>query len=526
MPFRPPNHPVFLIVVLVILTGATTLVRAEDLPPLPPVHGNISPSGAPNEPFTTQPSGLPPAERTTTDATVLIGPQKESARTWTLPELVDEALRRNPSTSEAWQNARASEADLGVAKSYYYPTVTLSASGGPSHSTAPIYPGTSTVDQWAGGPELDIQYLLLDFGARKSGVEAARFNLLVNNFNFNQTLQSVVLTVMTNFYNLDYSRSNLENAETALALAQSNLQSTDIRSRVGLVPVTDVYQARQSVAQAQYNLENARGAASQAKVQLLTSVGIPGNSKLEVASPTTLPSAKILEEEVDKLVDKAMRQRPDLASRYATWRAQLAKADQAEANRWPTLSTGIRLERSYYDAHVNPEAGFPSYNGSGHADGASALLTFSWDVFDGGNKSNAAKSAKRQAEAARAALAQAELGAISDVVLNFIAFKTATKSVEAAEELVASSQQSYDSINISYKSGLKNIIDLLTAQSNLTAARSSLALSRSNLYTAAASLANATGDILPRPLAANAKPSVSTPASESRSDGTLPLPTR
>lgn len=484
--------------IVLFAIGSLTLV-AEDKPALPPLKGDIAPSKTSDEPFVAQPSGLPVSERQAMTSVSLIGPDK----VWTLPALIDEALRRNPSTSQAWQTALASEAQVGVAKSAYYPTVTLSASGGPSHTTSPAYPGTTTLDQLSGGPQMQIQYLLLDFGGRRAGVESARFALLSKNFDFNSALQTVVLNVMTNYYNLDYTRANVENTEAALALAQSNLESTDIRSRAGLAPITDVFQARQTVAQNQYNLENARGALSQAQVQLLTSVGMPGNSSINVVPPKERPSTKILEQEVDKLVDVALRRRPDLASKYANWRSQLEAANKAEAARWPTLSTGVNLQRNYYDARVEGTNGYPTFKGKGENDTASALFTLSWNVFDGGNVSNTAKAAKRQADAARAQLMSAELGAISDVVINFIAFKTAVKSVDAAEALVTASQQSYDSTNISYKTGLKSVIDLLTAQNNLASAKATLAQSRSNLYTAAANLANATGDILPRPLASN-----------------------
>lgn len=484
---------------LLALTAIETNSRAEDKPATPPLKGDIAPSSDSSQPFTAQPSGLPENERQAFTGTPLVGPEK----TWSLPELIDEALKRNPSTRQAWETARVSEADLAVARSYYYPTATVSASGGPSHNTSPLYPGTTTVDQWTGGPQLQIQYLLLDFGARNAAVEAARFTLLANNFNYNQTLQTIVLNVMTSYYNVDNARANVENAEAAVALAQSTFDSTQIKSKAGLTAVTDVYQAKQTLAQDQFNLENARGALSQAHVQLLTSVGMPGNTHIDVSPPVDRPSTAVLEQEIDKLVDTALRQRPDLANRYAVWRSQLAAANQAEANRWPQLTVGANLQRTYYDAHSKIVEGAPTTDSNGQYDGAAAMLTFSWDVFDGGNKLNAARSAKRQADAARAALQQAELGAISDVVLNFIAFKTAAKSVDAAEVLVESSQQSYDSTNISYKSGLKSILDLLTAENNLASAKATLAQSRTNLYTAAASLANATGDILPHPLTAS-----------------------
>jgi outer membrane protein TolC len=342
---------------------------------------------------------------------------------------------------------------------------------------------------------LQIDYLLLDFGARHAGLEAARFNLLSRNFNFNQALQSVVLSVMTSYYNLDGAKAALANAEAALTLADATLQSVEIKQQVGLATSTDAAQARQGVEQNKFNLENARGVLSTTQIQLATSLGLPANVNLQVAPPSNPPSLAILEEEVDKLIDLAFRQRPDLAGKYNTWRSRLASADQAEANRWPTLTSGINLQRTYYQANSAGPAG--DFKGSGHFDDASAILTFRFDLFDGGNKSNLALSAKKLAESAKADLQVSELGAIADVVTNFVAFKTAAKKVDAAQALLDASRKNIDSVQIGYRNGLKSLLDLLTAQSNLTSAQSTLSQSRTDLFVSSANLSNSTGSLLP-----------------------------
>ena len=49
---------------------------------------------------------------------------------YTLPDLIDLAERLNPSTREAWQNAKQALALVGVSKSAYYPFLSLAASAG------------------------------------------------------------------------------------------------------------------------------------------------------------------------------------------------------------------------------------------------------------------------------------------------------------------------------------------------------------------------------------------------------------
>ncbi|MDR1303943.1 MAG: TolC family protein [Verrucomicrobiales bacterium] len=431
-------------------------------------------------------SGLAAARATV----VTPAPFDDAARAWTLPELVDEALRRNPRTTQAWQQANALAAQLGVQRALDYPTISVGAEAGGSHVTQPAADGRHTSNQLFIGPTVQLQYLLLDFGARRAAQEQARFNLLSQDFNFNQTLQTVTLGVMNGYYNLDGAQVRLQNAETALALAEAVHQQTLIKARAGLATSTDLAQARQQVEQCRYQLEGARGEVSTARVALATSLGIPGNAPLQIASPTNLPSLELLSVQVDQLIDLAFRQRPELAAKYNAWRAQLAAVDLAEAKRWPALNLNVGLQRDYYAT----DAAAP--NGVDHRDNASAVLAFSFDLFDGGSQAYQVTSAKALAAAAKAELLAGQLGVIAEVVTNYVTFKTAAQQVDAAQALLAASQNSFDSANLSYRHGLKNMIDVLAAQNNLATARAALATARTGLCNASAGLANATGSLL------------------------------
>jgi outer membrane protein TolC len=459
--------------------------RAEDVPAVR-VEEGVDPASSLTVPFGNPGAGLPASAREVS----LTAPFDDAERQWSLPELVDEALRRNPSTSAAWQQANALAAQLGVQKALDYPTVSVGVEAGGAHTTQPTAPSRNTVNQLYVGPTARMQYLLLDFGSRRAAQEQARFNLLSQNFNFNQALQSVTLMVMNAYYNLDGANVNLENAEVALELADAVCRQTQIKVNAGLATSTDLAQAKQNLERFRYNLEGARGKVSTARVALATSLGVPGNAPLTIAPPAGEPSLTVLEEQVDGLIDLAFRQRPDLAAKYHAWRSRLASVDLAEANRWPSLTMNVGLQRSYYASDRSPP------NGVDHQDNASAVLSFSFDLFDGGSKAYQVKNAKALAAAARADLLGGQLGVVAEVVTGYVTFKTAAKQVDAARALLAASQSNFDSVSISYRSGLKNMIDVLTAQNDLAAARATLAAARTGLFNASAGLANATGSLL------------------------------
>ncbi len=485
-----------LILVLLLWGGSTVFGQAADsiAPSRTTVEDGVNPSASPSQPFVSHFGNLPDSEKAVRQ---LPPPFNDPNKIWTLPELVDQALKRNPSTAQAWEQANSAAAQLGVQKAANYPTISMGANGGPSHTTSPTYPGYSTTNEISFTPQLQIQYTLLDFGTRNASQEQARFNLLSQNFNFNQSLKTMVLNVMTDYYNLDQAKAALKNAETSLNLAETTLQATQIKQKVGLGTSTDVATSEQNLQQARYNLGNAEGTLSMSQVQLGTSLGIPGTAELKIAPPSNPPSLAVLDQQVGQLVDQAFRQRPDIASKYNAWRAQLAAVNQAEAARWPALTVATGLQRTYFEA--KNQGGFSSqgsFNGGGHFDSATATLGFTFTLFDGGADAYQIKSARALAEAAKADLLTTELGAISSVVTGYISFRTASRQVDAGQALLEASQKNYDATSIAYQHGLKTIIDVITAENNLTSAQATLSQARTSLFIASANLTNATGSMI------------------------------
>ncbi|HSI85576.1 MAG TPA: TolC family protein [Candidatus Methylacidiphilales bacterium] len=423
-------------------------------------------------------------------------------REWTLAGLVDEALRRHPATQSAWHLARAATQDVKAAKSAYYPTVTLNVDHTGSYATQDSFPsGSSEASIASLTPNLQVSWVLLDFG-RDANVESARFLQLARNYDFNTAIQNVVSNVLVNYYVVEGNRANVQNAEAALALAEGTLDSTNAKFQAGIGNATDVAQARQNVAQSIFDLEQARGSYDVAEVRLTQAVGFPGSIRLRIRPPNMQPSLDVLDRSVDSLIDLALKRRPDVAAKYATWRAQIEQSKSLEGDILPKITLQTTAGRQYYTGYGGSSTGGEGFGNSfggrnGSMDNASYTLSFSVDVFDGGLKRARAESAKQQAESLRAQVADTELGAMADVATSYASFKSSVKKYRAAQGLETASAASLDATRESYKAGLKNIIDVLTAERNLAAARSSVSSSRTELFTEAIRLATATGTFLP-----------------------------
>ncbi|HUO44161.1 MAG TPA: efflux transporter outer membrane subunit [Burkholderiales bacterium] len=101
------------------------------------------------------------------------------------PGLPSELLERRPDIAQAEREVAAANAQIGVAKSAYFPDLTLSAAGGFQSSTFADWL-TAPNRFWSLGPSL--AETLLDFGARRSQVEQARAAYDANVANYRQTV--------------------------------------------------------------------------------------------------------------------------------------------------------------------------------------------------------------------------------------------------------------------------------------------------------------------------------------------------
>ena len=251
--------------------------------------------------------------------------------------LIDLAERTNPDTRRAWQEARAAAARLGRTESRYLPVVGLAARGGWAQTVSPRTQGTEIVDNTSLQPSVDLAWLLVDFGRRDADREHARQDLLATSFAFNRRHQEVAFAVERTFYAFDASRAEVEASEATLHAAEAVLEASEARRAAGLATQPEVLLARQQEVQAAYELERARGLVEKSRAALAQSIGIPPTVSLRVSELATQPLPGDLVNTVERVIDAALANRPDLAARLASLRAREADLRRAQADLFPRI---------------------------------------------------------------------------------------------------------------------------------------------------------------------------------------------
>jgi outer membrane protein len=414
-------------------------------------------------------------------------------KTYDLIALIDLAQEANPQTRVAWEQARAQAARLGVADSEWYPSLVLLASGGYSRDEYPTPSGGLATYGPNATPELMLQWTLLDFGRRRAKINSAVQALLRSNFQFNRTHQQVAYAVQQSYYNYDASCATVEAMLAALKSAQAVEEAAQARLDAGLATQPDLLLARQDRVRAEYNLSSAQRAVSDTQSALAEAVGITPTMPLKIAPMSGLPLPDEMTNSVESTMDQALANRPDLAAQLAALRASEADVSKAKAEYLPQIGLNGSVGKAYslFDAYTGGKTTGPfEYNDTIY----DISLTLSWDIFDGFLRRNKLREAEALREQTAAELSALQLKALREVWKAYVDVKTALVQYQAAQALLAASQDSYNANITKYENGLGTLIDLLAAERELADARTFIVESRAELLESAAALAFAVGE--------------------------------
>jgi outer membrane protein TolC len=341
---------------------------------------------------------------------------------------------------------------------------------------------------------VDLIYNVFDFGRRASRVEASKAIRLAAAAGFQRTNQAVAFRVVTAYYNVITAEERLEASRQIVKTAQTTQDAAEAQRATGRATLPDVLNARAAAAQARYDLEASIGAVDSARVVLREAIGVEPSDEIQVADPAGLPLPTEVAQSTVDLVNTAKQQRPDLRAISERLEAANAELKGAKSEYLPAIGFG---------ASVGQQALWPSINASGpnplgHSNEPVWNLGISlrWNIFDGGlrrHEVEAADSRRREAEHEKR---EKEDAIGREVWTSYVQFRTAVRQHEAAETLLTSATTSYDASLDAYRYGVKNLVDLVTAENQLAQARLAVVQSRSAVRIDAANLDYTTGNLL------------------------------
>lgn len=407
-----------------------------------------------------------------------------------LTDVLDVALRHNPATKASWADAQAAAAGYGSARAAYFPTLNLGAAVDLKDSRNSQ--GQTHTQQQSQGPSLDLAWLLFDFGGRDAVREKALQSLLAANWSHNATLQDTILAVEKAYFQYMAAKAFVVAAQADLKDSEQHLAAAEALHQAGTATLADVLQMKTAFSQARLALQTAQGAIFTTRGALATAMGAPANTPFDIADEPGDISTSAVSQRVEELIDRALSQRPDLAAARARYLASAAQAKKIRADGLPTLALNSTAETTWFQVDTNNASTGPFDR---REDIYTSGLMLRMPLFTGyANTYDTAKAnaeAKAQAERTNAI----EQQVILQVFQSYYELQTAIERVRSVEDLYSSAQQSEEVAAARYKEGVGTVLELVSSQSALAAARAQKVLAGWQWRTAVAQLAHDTGGL-------------------------------
>ena len=398
-----------------------------------------------------------------------------------LADVVELALCNNPQTRSVWANARAQAAQFGASMSSYLPTLTgpISVSSSRSQSGGAA---TETSQQSIG---VTASYLLYDFGGRAANVENAKQVLVAVNATRDETLQNAFLSAVQSYYALLSARASVQSFRVAEAAASRSLDAAQVRYRAGTATQADRLQAQTALSQAVLNRIQAEGNAANAQGALANAMGFDANQPFELAPVPESTPDPVAEQSMGDLLANARRNRPDLLAAEAQIKASEANLAATRASGLPAFALNGTVSQ------LKSQIAGVSTTSYGNSIGVSVSVPW----FSGFRDTYRNRAAQAQLEGTVAERDRVANQIALDVWKAYQALLTNSQALRAADDLVASADQSEKMALGRYKAGVGNILDTLTAQSTLASANQQRVAALYNFLASKFALAQSIGQL-------------------------------
>ncbi|MBR6389682.1 MAG: TolC family protein [Opitutales bacterium] len=405
-----------------------------------------------------------------------------------LADLIDLALENNTSTRQYWFAAKVYAAQKGKVDSQYFPSISVGAKvyRQKTRQVSPFSYAVGTFWDTGYGASLDINWLLFDFGKRESQSAAAREALRAANFDYNQSLQDLVLNVYVAYFNFYSAIASAEAAQANLADAQSAYEEADARLKNSVGNKQDALRALANAKNAEAALESAKSEIETSRAALAKVLGIEISSAMEISTDIEIPESAEAQKQIDEIIAGALKTRQSVLASYSNYASAQKEALASKLDYLPKI--GAQGSFEWGDFTTDRYYGTPSNNYA-----VAAVLT--WNIFDGFTRQYEIISAEAKARAAAQSLKQEQIEVVAGVWAYYYSYKSALKQLESANAAVDASQEAYDATKTAYENGVSTLTDLLNSQALLSQARSQSVGARSLVATSVARLAHAAGSL-------------------------------
>ncbi len=401
-----------------------------------------------------------------------------AGQTLSLAEAVSRALERNPELAAVQPEGEAARLDFRAAAAGYLPRLDFEQSYLAGNNPVFVFSTLLTQNRFTSDhfalPALNspsaednlqtrvtVQQMIWDFGRTGSRRDQAEAGVKIADLSYEATRLRVLLDVFKSYYGVSLARASLETARLALRSAEAIEGRAQAHVDSGTAVEADLLRSRVYLAAARQQEIEAQGRLKSAEAQLNRLMANELGNPVGETIPLMPRSIPLPPEEI--LVEEQKRHRPDYAS--------LLTAVQA-------AETEVRARRKEFlpliSGYGTWEMDNPSLSDYG-ADNWAAGVTLQWNLFAGGADAARRDAAGKRLLQRKLQAKAMESGMALEIHNALIQCRSAEQQVAAAEAAEAQSEEGVRILKNRYEAGLATMTDLLSVETERSAARTALA---------------------------------------------------
>ncbi|MGA3225891.1 MAG: efflux transporter outer membrane subunit [Acidobacteriaceae bacterium] len=363
-----------------------------------------------------------------------------------LQGLIKEALTNNYDMRIAATRILEAQASVGVTRSNQLPALNGSFSVQNERSAA--YPGSPTFDT----ASLQLSYIVDFWGQYRRATEAARANLLATEYARHLVETTLISSVASAYFQLRQLDSQLDFSVETVASDQDSLRINTINYKGGEYAITDVYQAKLLVEQAEAEVITLKQSIEQTENQLSILLGRnPG----PIARGLNLIDEPHLDEVPTGLPSAILERRPDVRQSEEALVAANANVGVAKAAYFPQipLTASFGAQSTALTSFLQGPATFWALGGQ-----------LAQPLYAGGRITSQYRLALGQREEAELTYKQTVQQAFADVANSLVAYRQSRLYRVKLQEQTTTYKETSRLANVRFTGGATSFLEVLTTQ--------------------------------------------------------------
>lgn len=407
---------------------------------------------------------------------------RPAGKSFTIGQAVEEALKANPGIEAKRLMLENAKMNIGVAQSYFWPRVSIivSSSRIKNYEDVNSYYESDSLSSFNWSKGWRASYPLFAGFAHLTNFQKSLLNRDIETQRHRLACLELASNVQLQFLQLLKSREDLKTAQDSIKRLETQLAAAEAFVEMDMAPYLNVLQNRTDLANAKQQLIRVQNDIRNAEAQLNRYLARPEGDNPRYVGRLADFSAHVGVNE-EEAIREALANRPDLKIAQKSIEVAFKDMQTAMGQYLP------RIDLNYDNMASSKDYDNSQYEGYTRNYWA-AGITFTWEIFSGGQTTFQTLAEKKRADSLRKDYEEAVNGMRTEVIKSLLDIAAAKDLISAAKSGLKSAREGYEMATTRYETDTGTITELLDAQLRLTQAENDMSSAHWQLQSSRARL--------------------------------------